>query len=374
LVTRKNLLAERTRLAISVGGVALAVVLMTFLLSLYRGWDNKVGRFAEGVEADIWIATEGTTDFFAAGSILPLDRAEPLSALPAVERWSPLMVRPMIATRGSTKIDVHLVGYDTELAMGGPLRIEEGKAEPGPGEIIVDEALCHRYGVDLGDSIRAAGRDWKVVGTSSGGDFVFSQTVFVTLDQAQEALGMNNLATFLLLKLKDPSQREQVAQDIESAQVGISATAGDEFAAATRERVMGDLVPILAVILILAFIVGLAVAALTIYTATVEGTRVRDPQGSGFQQRISIQGSVRAEPDHGPTGVPHRRGADRFGGPPYTRCRSPVRGAGAMAGRAGCRRFHPPDDLTRGLRSHAPPRGHRPCGSVQGVVACWMAG
>jgi putative ABC transport system permease protein len=273
LVTRKNLLAERTRLAISVGGVALAVVLMTFLLSLYRGWDNKVGRFAEGVEADIWIATEGTTDFFAAGSILPLDRAEPLSALPAVERWSPLMVRPMTATRGSTKIDVHLVGYDTESAMGGPLRIEEGKAEPGPGEIIVDEALCHRYGVDLGDSIRAAGRDWKVVGTSSGGDFVFSQTVFVTLDQAQEALGMNNLATFLLLKLKDPSQREQVAQDIESAQVGISATAGDEFAAATRERVMGDLVPILAVILILAFIVGLAVAALTIYTATVEKAR-----------------------------------------------------------------------------------------------------
>jgi putative ABC transport system permease protein len=273
LVTRKNLFSEPTRLAISVGGVALSVLLITFLLSLFRGWNEKVGGFVENVDADIWIAREGTTDFLAAGSILPIERAEQFSSLPAVERCSPLIARPMTASKDGTEMDVQLVGYDPQSAMGGPVRIEEGKAVPGPGEVIVDEALSHRYGVDIGDSIAAGGRDWTVVGKSSGGDFVASQVIFVALDQAQEALEMNGLVTFFLLRLKDPSQREQVALTIESAQPGILAIASDDFAAATRDRVLGDVIPILIVILVLAFIVGLVVAALTIYTATVEKAR-----------------------------------------------------------------------------------------------------
>ena len=118
LVTRKNLFSERTRLAISVGGVALSVLLITFLLALFRGWNEKVGVFVENVEADIWIAREGTTDFRAAGSILPVERAEQLSTLPAVERWSPLIVRPMTATKDGTEMDVQLVGYDPQSAPG----------------------------------------------------------------------------------------------------------------------------------------------------------------------------------------------------------------------------------------------------------------
>jgi putative ABC transport system permease protein len=273
LVTRKNLLSERTRLAISVGGVALSVLLITFLLSLYRGWNDKVGGFVEDVDADIWIAREGTTDFLAAGSILPVDRAQQLSTLSAVERWSPLIVRPMTASKDGTEMDVQLVGYDVQTAMGGPVRMKEGKGVPGPGEVIVDEALSQRYGVDIGDKIAGGGRDWTVVGKSSGGDFVASQTIFVALDQAQEALEMDGLATFFLVRLKDPSQREQVVQAIESSQPGVLAIASDDFAAATRDRVLGDIIPILIVILILAFIVGFAVAALTIYTATVEKAR-----------------------------------------------------------------------------------------------------
>ena len=273
LVTRKNLLSERTRLAISVGGVALSVLLITFVLSLYRGWNDKVGRFVQEVDADIWIAREGTTSFVAAGSILPVERSEQLSALPTVERWSPLIVRPMTATKDGTRIEVHLVGYDPESAIGGPTRMNEGKGAPGPGEVIVDEALSRRYGVDIGDRISGGGRDWTVVGKSSGGDFVYSQTIFVTLDQAQETLEMDGLATFFLLQLKDPSQSEQVALTIQSAQPGVVAIGSDEFAAATRDRIMGNVLPILVVILILAFIVGFAVAALTIYTATVEKAR-----------------------------------------------------------------------------------------------------
>jgi putative ABC transport system permease protein len=54
---------------------------------------------------------------------------------------------------------------------------------------------------------------------------------------------------------------------------GVKFIPGQEFADDTRDRILGNILPILIVVLILAFVVGLSVAGLTIYTATVEKTR-----------------------------------------------------------------------------------------------------
>lgn len=276
LVARKNLFSERTRLAISVGGVALSVFLISVLLSLYRGWNDRVGGFVENVDADIWIAREGTSDFLSAASILPLDEgSKEIEQLPSVQDWAPLIVRPMSIRKGSKEIDVHLVGYLPEKGIGGPIAIVEGKTTPGPNEVIVDEAVSRRFGVQIGDTLEAGGTPITVVGKSSGGDFIASQTVFVTLDSAMTLLEQRGFVTFFLLKLKDSQQTDQVAESLtkDPNNPGILAIGRDEFAAATRERYRGQVVPILLVVLLLAFIVGLAVAGLTIYTATVEKAR-----------------------------------------------------------------------------------------------------
>ncbi|MCI0883739.1 MAG: hypothetical protein J4O13_05060, partial [Chloroflexi bacterium] len=73
LVARKNLFSERTRLAIAVGGIALSVFLISLLLSLFRGWDEKVGKFVEDSNVDIWVGAIGTNDFISAASLVPLD-------------------------------------------------------------------------------------------------------------------------------------------------------------------------------------------------------------------------------------------------------------------------------------------------------------
>lgn len=294
LVARKNLFSEKTRLLISVGGVALAVFLISILLSLYRGWDERVGGFIEDVNVDVWIGTEGTSSFLAAASIVPTegDEADKAAALldgnEAVARWDAVIVRPLEGiildgpsdadARGEpegTRVDLQVVGYNSESGMGGPIRIEEGATEPGPGEVIIDEALRKRYGVDIGDYIAAGGTDWEVVGISSGGDFVAVQTVFVDIAAAQEAMGIPGLATFYVIELIDAQHidHEEFAADLEELQPGIRALTKAEFATLTREQILGEILPILLMVLALAFIVGLAVAGLTIYTATVEKAR-----------------------------------------------------------------------------------------------------
>ena len=278
VVARKNLLSERTRLAISVGGVTLSVFLIGLLLSLYRGWDQKVGGYVEEVPADLWLASEGATDFIQAASILPGNLGPTLEQLPEVRSASPLIVRPLNMTRRgdplSDAFDVQLVGYDPEAKLGGPLEVVKGKSPPGPDEVIIDEVLSRRYDIQIGDELLSGSRSLIVAGISSRGDFIFTQVAYTTLETAEEFLKLDShQRTFYLLKLKDPADRDNVSRRVRLAAPGLLLLSGEEFADETRERLTSNILPILIVLLIVAFIVGLAVAGLTIYTATVEKSR-----------------------------------------------------------------------------------------------------
>ena len=282
LVARKNLFSERTRLAIAVGGIALSVFLISLLLSLFRGWDETVGKFVEDSNVDVWVGAVGTKDFMRAASLVPLEGTEAFDEAVPIKEWAPLIVRPMVGVKvkfprdpddPGRELDIHLVGYDTQKGLGGPIKVVEGKEAPGPNEVIIDEALASRYDVDLDDLISAGGTEWTVVGISEGGNFVASQTVFVSLEQAQEALQMEGQATFIVFDLFDTIDHENFAADVSTIDPGAVGFTRDQFAANTREVILGDVLPILTIVLALAFVVGLAVSGLTMYTATIEKSR-----------------------------------------------------------------------------------------------------
>ena len=282
LVARKNLFSERTRLAIAVGGIALSVLLISLLLSLYRGWDEKVGKFVEDSNVDVWVGAIGTDNFISAASLVPLDDTEEFDRHIWIREWAPIIVRPMVGIKvkfprdpdnPGTELDLQLVGFDTQTGLGGPIKVVEGKEAPGPNEIIIDKALSSRYDIDLDDFISAGGREWTVVGISEGGDFVASQTVFISLEQAQETLQMEGQATFIVVDLYETIDHEKFAADVATVYPGAVAFTRDQFAANTSDLILGDVLPILTMVLALAFIVGLAISGLTIYTATIEKSR-----------------------------------------------------------------------------------------------------
>ncbi|HUF54740.1 MAG TPA: hypothetical protein VMR52_13395, partial [Dehalococcoidia bacterium] len=107
----------------------MSVFLITILLSLFRGWNEKVGSFVEDSDVDVWVAAVGTNDFLAAASVMPLEDAVLLDDVITIEEWSPIIVRPMGAVgvevddagtaSGETDIDIHLIGYDAETGMSG---------------------------------------------------------------------------------------------------------------------------------------------------------------------------------------------------------------------------------------------------------------
>jgi len=52
LLAFRNLVTEKTRFAFSAAGIGFAVFLITILLGLYQGWNEKVGGFVEKVNGD----------------------------------------------------------------------------------------------------------------------------------------------------------------------------------------------------------------------------------------------------------------------------------------------------------------------------------
>lgn len=274
LVARRNLLSEPLRLLISVAGVALSVFLISFLISMYRGWDEKIGGFIESSEIDVWVARDGTTDFLNAASILPEDTGNGLEPLGDVNAWSPLIVRPMGAfTEDGDAIDISLIGYHVDPGLGRPPSISSGEELPREGEAIIDASVADRYGIEIGDSIVVVGEPLRVVGISDGGNFIFWLAVFVDYAEAQRLLEQEGFATFLVFDLDDAADPGEFAAAVQAERSDLQALTRAEFAAATRDRVLGELLPIISVVIVLAFIVGVAVTGLTIYTATVERTR-----------------------------------------------------------------------------------------------------
>src|SRR5512145_80775 len=91
-LARRNLLTERGRLAISVAGVAFAVLLVMTVLGLYRGWEGAGGVFRD-LPGDLWVAQSGTRDPFRSSSDLPAGQEDRLAAIPGVVAATPVLAR-----------------------------------------------------------------------------------------------------------------------------------------------------------------------------------------------------------------------------------------------------------------------------------------
>jgi putative ABC transport system permease protein len=274
LLTVQNLLADKLRFLTSMSGVAFSVMLIALLLGLYQGWNLKLGRFVEKVEADVWVAREGTSDFINSASVLSANMDADLRSLPGVRQVDPLIVRPMKFQVGDKKQASHLVGYRSDAdAAGGPTSLKKGRGVQSGSEVVIDDAFAKIAGLGLGGKFEVSGRTLEVVGISSGGDFIFSQTSFVAMDTARAIVGMESLVTFFLLRLEPGADAAAVISQVESRFPGVTGFTNAEFAAATRARLMDSFRPVLIIIVFLAFVVGVAVTGLTIYNQVTEKSR-----------------------------------------------------------------------------------------------------
>ncbi len=260
LATR-NLLAEKGRLAMSIAGVAFAVLLVLVVVSLYRGWSD-VGRFYERLPGDLWLSQPASSDPYHSTSFLPVAVGPRAARVEGVAGVTPVYTRHIAFEHGGTSLDVFAMAIETP---GGPYALQSG-------QIDIDRVLARDAGVAVGDRLDVLGRSLRVVRVHSGGNSIF-QTAFMSAADARRLFGVSGRVSFFLIRLRTGADPATVSQRLQKALPAVEVHTSRQFADSFASRVSAGFLAVVGVLVGIGFVVGGAVIALTTYTATVERSR-----------------------------------------------------------------------------------------------------
>lgn len=283
-VALRNMKAGKARLAFSIAGVAVAVLLLSFVLALYRGWSEGLAEYIDDTDADVWLAPLGSQSFFTPG-FYSRTFVEQAADTDGVTAAFGILYRPARMTFDGEGFDTWVVGFPTD-GPGGPVRMDSGTRTPGDGEVVLDKVVSKLSGAEIGDEVLVGTRKLKVVGLSEGGNAVFAQLIFVSeteaieefriaLDEANVPAGQLDPARQVNLALlrTEPGRAEEVVAAINKRVPAVTAYTSSDFSEGSRKALKQAMLPILFIILALAFLVGLLVLSLTVYTSVLEKER-----------------------------------------------------------------------------------------------------
>lgn len=273
-LARRYLFSDRIRFAISVGGVTFAVLLIVLVQALYQGIYDRAGRFATAAPTNLWITQAGAPDPSHGASILPMSMLAELQDVPGVAAAQPLLARTMQLGAEPNSGTFAFVMALPE----GPLQQQSADSYglhslPDSGEIVLADEIAEQIGTAVGDTVYIGTVPFRVARLEALTEAAFSGAAFVDAADGAEVFGQPEVFSFAMVALEPGADPQAAETAIERSIPGTNALTREAFADATRREVEEGFLPIVAVLIAVAFVVGLAVIALTIYTSTVERTR-----------------------------------------------------------------------------------------------------
>jgi putative ABC transport system permease protein len=282
-IARRNLLAEQTRFAVAVGGVAFAVFLIILIQSLFMGYRQSAGAIIEEMPFELWVVQDGTFDLYHSTSILPSSYAEEIRGVPGVAHAERLLGRQILIELDDGKQEREFfLAFEGEaegpavaagLPRDGPSRTASGPtlAAPAMGEVIVSTELARSAGINVGDTLSLGDIGLTVADTNDDGPS-YRGFSYLNFDDARKLFGLPDSLNYVSVDLAAGADGSEVSARINEAVPGVDVLDRQEFADRSRSEI-DVFTPVLAVVLSIGFIVGAAVISLTIYTATIEKAR-----------------------------------------------------------------------------------------------------
>lgn len=268
-----NLVQNKTRLLISIGGVGLALTLVLFFGAIFTGAQGRLTVYIDNADADVWVSQEGVRTMHMSESALPVSILEKVKAVPGVEQAVPILYTQGMIQGNDKESIAYVFGVPPDAPMGGPWRIVEGAEAPGPSEIIIDHAIASQMGVGVGDQVTVVGQQMTIAGLTSGTSSVVSSPSFVRFEDFARVRGGGDVVSFVLVKASPGETASTVAARIQDQVGGVTVQTREEFASQERKLVKDMSADIISIMNTAGYLVGLAVVVLTIYIATVARRR-----------------------------------------------------------------------------------------------------
>jgi putative ABC transport system permease protein len=209
------------RLALTIGGISLCIILMLFLLSVYKGVADGSVEYIRCNRADLWVLQQNAWNILRTTSFLSTAHGYVIRRISEVETASPVLLLLSTIKKGDRAASVYLAGFDPQTGMGGPPRLVKGRSILENDEIVLDEAFARKYHLRLGDCVRIQDSPMKVVGISTGTNAFVIQYAFVTLQCAQSLTGIPNMVTCYLVKVREKKNISRVIEEVRGELPGV---------------------------------------------------------------------------------------------------------------------------------------------------------
>ena len=270
LLARRNLFRDRTRFILSVLGVAVSVGLILLLSGYRAGVYRQASAYLDNTPGDVVVAEKGIRDFLGTSSVLPPGAIEAVRSTQGVERVIPVVSSFVIFERHERKDGFFLIGYDTA-AGGGPWKLVEGREPAAEDELIIDRTTARQHEIAIGDPLTLLDKEATVVGLSDETTFWAGSIAFARISTVESLLRSPGVTSFLLVSPSQGTSADDLVGrlDVPGTEVLLKrdVIANDaKLLARVYDAPIGLMVAI-------AFVVGVLVVGIVIYTATIERRR-----------------------------------------------------------------------------------------------------
>ena len=116
----RNLFQNKARLAVSAGGVALALMLILTLDAIFAGVEQQIAAYIRNAGADIFVSQSGVRNMHMASSALPTGVVRRVQAVPGVASTTPIFYLTNMVVAGEERNLAYVIGLPARAPAGGP--------------------------------------------------------------------------------------------------------------------------------------------------------------------------------------------------------------------------------------------------------------
>ena len=253
--------------AIALGSV-IAVILI--LEGFEQGQYYQLERLVLNRKSDLVAAQAGVRNFIAVRSSIPQFSRGEVESVNGVINAHPITAISVIYEKNNIRTPVYVLVYDTK---GGPSSITHGNHIKDGRDIVIDQYLAKKYHINLGDKFIISDFEFKVAGFTRETAFMMP-FAFISYDgmidlylesEIAPDLSTFPLLSYMLIELGPSADREKVASQIEARVPSVDVFTPEEVAAQDVHMGRTFFGPIMGLLVMVAYVIGLLVVALIMY-------------------------------------------------------------------------------------------------------------
>jgi len=290
----RNLWTRRLTTLLTASGMGLVVFVFAATLMLAEGLQKTLVE--TGSPDNVIVIRKGSNAEVQSG--VEREQAALLEGQPEVAigpDGEPLLAKELVVLinlkkRGGNKqgnVVIRGVGA-ASLALRPAVRLKEGRLpRPGSAEVIAGESIARRFtGCRLGETLRFAMRDWRVVGVFDAGATGFSSEIWGDVDQMMQSFRRQAYSS-VTFRLRDTHDFDAYRARVEGdPRLTVEAKRETRYYLDQSEA-MARFLRILGLVLTIVFSIGAVIGAtITMYAAVANRvTEIGTLRALGFQRR-----------------------------------------------------------------------------------------